>query len=534
MTSSVLNAGPNGQVNPGETVDLGVWAENVGVDIAYGVYGLLSSSDPYVSLVIDSSWYGNIPAGDSVISNPYYQFTIANDCPNNHAIGFDLEFHDSNDSIWMSHPSVMVYAPILTYQGVNIMNASGILDPGETVDLCVTLQNDGGASAENVTSTLSTNSQYITINDNTGSFGTIAAGDTANNSADPYNIAADSLTPTGTPADFQVIVTAGVYVDTLQFGIVIGKKHYYIWNPDPTPEPGQNIHTILGNLGFTGDYGTSLAADLSLYQSVFVCVGIYSNNHVISSTSPEATMLVDFLQNQNGNMYLEGGDVWYYDPPSGYNFCPLFGIDAVADGTSDLGPVVGENNAFTTGMNFNYGGENSWIDHINPTGTGFLIFHDGNDNYNCGVANDAGTYKTVGTSFELGLLTDGTAPSTRDALLDSIMNFFGIGGGTGVEEYAKITGLPLYTELAAVYPNPGIRVMNIRYGIAHESAVSLDLYDAAGRLVRTLAHGVTEPGYYTVRWDGCDNVGRHVPAGVYFVKLKSEDYVRVEKTILLR
>ena len=534
LSSTVLNAGANGQANPGETVDLGVWAENVGVSTANGIYGMLSTTDPYVSLVIDSSWYGNIPANDSAISNPYYQFNIANDCPDNHAIGFDLEFHDINDTIWMSHPGVVVYAPVLTYQSVSVVG-SGIIDPGATADIFITIQNEGGASAENVTSVLTAASPYITINDNLGNFGTIPAGDTANNSADPYNITASSSTPTGTIVDFQAIVTSGVYTDTLEFSLVIGKKHYYIWNPDPTPEPGQNMDSILTALGYSGDYGTNLAADLNMYQSVLVCVGIYSNNYVISSTSPEATALVNYLQNMNGRMYLEGGDVWYYDPPSGYNFCPLFGIQAVADGSSNMGPVVGEASTFTEGMNFNYGGENSWMDQINATGSGFLVFHDGNDNYNCGVANDAGNYRTVGTSFELGLLVDGALPSTREVLLDSIMHFFGIvNGGTGIEDYTNLSGVPLQTALAALYPNPGMRVMSIRYQLARASQVELMMYDAAGRLVRTIASGMAEPGYYTVMWDGRDDLGRRVPAGVYFVKLKTDDYNKVEKAVLLK
>ncbi|OQX50746.1 MAG: hypothetical protein B5M53_11830 [Candidatus Cloacimonas sp. 4484_209] len=70
-------------------------------------------------------------------------------------------------------------------------------------------------------------------------------------------------------------------------------------------------------------------------------------------------------------------------------------------------------------MSFSYSGENNWIDHISPMGSGFLIFENSSPAYDCGVANDAGTYRTVGTSFEFGGLTNGSPPST-------IMHFFGI------------------------------------------------------------------------------------------------------------
>jgi hypothetical protein len=310
------------------------------------------------------------------------------------------------------------------------------------------------------------------------------------------------------------------------------EEHYYIWNPDPTPTPGENMHTILTNLGYSGDYGTTLAPDLTQYQAVFVCVGIYSNNYVIDASSSEAAKLADFLENHSGRMYLEGGDVWYYDPPylGGYDFGPLFGINADSGGSGDLEPVVGENGVFTEGMNFSYEGENSWIDHINPTGTGFLIFHDGNDAYNCGVANDAGIYKTVGTSFELGLLTDNTPPSTRAVLLDSIMHFFGI--TPGVTETVKHSDLNYsYFE---VYPNPFSKLTYIKFQVpSSKSQVTIKIYDATGRLVRQWDNSTIGLSDHVI-WSGKDNRSRKLPQGVYFVKFTAEDFTKTQKIILLK
>jgi len=122
---------------------------------------------------------------------------------------------------------------------------------------------------------------------------------------------------------------------------------------------------------------------------------------------------------------MEGGDVWYYDPGiGGYNFAPLFGINPVADGYGDLSTIQGVSGTFTEGMSFSYEGENNYIDHIDATGSGFVIFSNLSPSYNCGVANDAGIYKTVGTSFEIGGLQDGIYPSTKENLVASIMGFF--------------------------------------------------------------------------------------------------------------
>lgn len=415
-------------------------------------------------------------------------------------------------------------------------NNNGRIDPGESADLTATIKNIGGVDFTNFNTTLECSDSYITVTDNGGYFGSIAVDSSKENSADPYTISASSATPPGHVAYFRLIATEAAFVDTFEFSLVIGSYHYLLWNPDDTPEPGMKMDSILTALGYTGQYSITLpsGADLGMYCAIFVCVGIYPANYVISTGSAEATALVNYL-NSNGRMYLEGGDLWYYDPlGSGYNFCPLFGITAVADGSNDLGPVVGENSAFTEGMNFFYTGENSFIDHINPTGTGFLIFHDGNNSYNCGVANDANAgYKTVGTSFELGALVDAGGVSTRAALLDSIMHFFGI--TTGVEE---ITKLELVTPTLTVSPNPFTSTTNIRYSILDSrfstEKSTMRIYDATGRLVKSfdLASSI-ENLESVLTWNGTDDRGRRLPAGVYMLMLETANVMQSHKIVLV-
>jgi hypothetical protein len=353
------------------------------------------------------------------------------------------------------------------------------------------------------------------------------------NTSDPYTVSASSSTPQGHVADFMLIANDGAFTDTFNFSFVIGSYHYILWNADPTAGPGTAMDSILTDLGYTGEYTTILpaSADLAMYRAIFVCVGIYPSNYVITAGSPEAAALEDYLT-AGGNMYLEGGDVWYYDPlGSGYNFCPLFGINATADGTSDGGPFVGQNTTFTEEMNFAYAGENSFIDHISPTGTGFLIFRDGDQMYDCGVANDANAgYKTVGLSFELGGLVDASGPSTREALLDSIMHFFGI--TTGIDEITKLDVKTLTMQLA---PNPFSNLIKISFSIGHSAErIALKIYDATGRMVRSLDPASSiENQVSSVIWNGTDTRGRRLPAGVYFVTLNTDTQSATQKIILV-
>jgi hypothetical protein len=532
-------AGGNGDgfVNPGESIDYGAWVKNVGTSTAQSVYGLISTVDTYVNITTDSSYFGNINAGDSSYANPEYAFSVANNCPNGQVVEFDFEFHDINDSVFASYAIFTVYAPVLVYEHSTVLDTNGFLEPGETCDILATLRNTGDATAVAVSGLLTTNSQYITVVDSIGSFGSITPGDTANNGSDPYTLTAAGSAPIGTVADFDLILTSGAYCDTLDFSLTIGKKHYYIWNPDATPTPGQNIHNILGGLGYSGDHDTTLTSDLSAYQSLFICLGVNPNNYFVSSATSHATAVQNFVQN-GGCAYLEGGDVWFNDPLyGGHNFGALFGISPAGNGMNNLGPLSGEPATFTQGMYFQYSGENNSMDYIMPSGSSFVIFHDDDNSYNCAIAYDEGTYKTVGTNFELGLLDDSLPPSTRAVLLDSIMHFFGITAGTGIEEYGKVSGVMMPTVLAQIYPNPFTGLLRIDYALAaqDQNAARLGIYDITGRLVCDLSNQLSAISHLSsITWDGRDELQRRVPAGVYFVKLNTDNYQAVRKTVLLK
>ncbi|MCA9753029.1 MAG: T9SS type A sorting domain-containing protein, partial [Gemmatimonadetes bacterium] len=60
------------------------------------------------------------------------------------------------------------------------------------------------------------------------------------------------------------------------------------------------------------------------------------------------------------------------------------------------------------------------------------------------------------------------------------------------------------------------------------------VYDLRGRRVRTLSEGDRAPGRYSLLWDGRDEAGASVAAGVYFVRLQTEHGAVARKLTLLR
>jgi len=101
----------------------------------------------------------------------------------------------------------------------------------------------------------------------------------------------------------------------------------------------------------------------------------------------------------------------------------------------------------------------------------------------------------------------------------------------GIEALRGLRGFKLYQS----YPNPTKGSVIIKFQLPVKTSVSLKVYDVSGRLVRTLkrVQGL-EPGVYTVRWDGRNDRGLRVPAGVYFYRLKTEEYTSTKKIVLIR
>ena len=98
---------------------------------------------------------------------------------------------------------------------------------------------------------------------------------------------------------------------------------------------------------------------------------------------------------------------------------------------------------------------------------------------------------------------------------------------------------PDTTALLANYPNPFNPETWIPYHLAHDTEVTLTIYDIKGAVVRRLDLGHQMAGYYADRikaayWDGRNNLGESVGSGVYFYQLQAEDFSAIRKMVILK
>ena len=109
------------------------------------------------------------------------------------------------------------------------------------------------------------------------------------------------------------------------------------------------------------------------------------------------------------------------------------------------------------------------------------------------------------------------------------------GGPSGVELKDLTVILPEDFVLEQNYPNPFNPSTTIRFFLPVRSRISLMVYDALGREVRTLLAGEErDRGTSSVVWDGRDNAGRPVASGAYFCTMRFGTFEKTAKMMLMK
>lgn len=77
--------------------------------------------------------------------------------------------------------------------------------------------------------------------------------------------------------------------------------------------------------------------------------------------------------------------------------------------------------------------------------------------------------------------------------------------------------VPLVTRFS-ITPNPFSQLAVIHFALSRPAQAELKIYNLRGQLIRTLGVDCKQAGEYHVPWEGCDDNGRHISAGIYFLR----------------
>ena len=170
----------------------------------------------------------------------------------------------------------------------------------------------------------------------------------------------------------------------------------------------------------------AVPADFGDYQAVFVCLGMYGFNHVL--TQNEGLLLQNYLISGK-NLYMEGGDTWYWDNLQGNwtSVHPMFNITPLGQDYSNVMTLIyGQNGSLAEGLTYEFSSNSDYHDYIDNEYPAVMVLksdHISNPGlFGRCVSHDAGNYKTIGSSIEFEELADGD--NTKVEYMAAILEFF--------------------------------------------------------------------------------------------------------------
>jgi hypothetical protein len=553
----------DGQLNPGETVDLLIELKNFGYQVANDVNLEIACDNPQVGLRESGPIaYGDLLPGQTAQAPSPLSFRVADGCPVGEAIQFELLVRSGLES-WRSLLTVSVTGPNLIYHAHELGGVGTRLDPGETGLLSITLVNRGSYTAEGpVSATLASEDYAVRIVDPYATYeSSIPPLGVASNAGDPFRVTAPQDCVPGRLAHLRVLLAFADGVrDTAHFNLEVGTADshdptgpdtygYLAYDHTDTGYPEApaydwiNINPAYGGPGTSvglGDFGYDqddtrtfdLPFPFTYYGETFERVSICSNGwlamgstylvnyrnwHLPSAGGP-AYMIAPFWD----NLYQSGsGRVYHWFDETHHRYVvawdnlrnhrgsALENFEVILYDPAHYPTLTGDgvivfqyatlNDTDTVQMYSTSGIQNG--DHT--SGITFSYFHQG---------------PPTAANYASGLAIKFTTQAPGEA---------GVGPQAGGD-----TGVRLL--LGQNRPNPVSTGTGIHFYLARPAPVSLRIHDVDGHLVRTLMAGPLAGGDHRIHWSGCDERGTRVPSGVYFYRLEADGLAAEKKLLVIR
>jgi len=495
----------DGVIDFGETIELSVSLHNMGLSDAIDVDAVLATGSSYVTLVVDESTYGAIPAGGTAANSPSFVFSVASDVPHGEPLELTLNVTETPGQLPLeAHATAPDYAVLVTAINDSAGDSDGVADPGETVGLTLEIANTGGCDSPDLDAVLQSGGYFVS-DPTPCSVGVVPVGGDVDVSGFSVQISPDcpeihvGLLPldlTG-PASYhvqrEVLLTVGPWYDTAEMDMG--------WA-----------------LGVAGDTATS-----GMWERVDPLGTIYNSQQV----QPEDDHTTDpghmCFVTANGTV---GGTAGEADVDGGTTtlLTPVFNVEGASSVTltywrwytNDLG---------------NNPGQDYWTVEVTADGSTWaqLEYTAGSNNIWLERSFDVGSFVPLTGTVQFRFIADDQSPgSLVEAAVDDIMVSI-IRPPTSVAEHL-ITDLSV---LAPCRPNPIGSGATLQFRLGAQTPVTIELYDLAGRRVRTLYAGAADAGEHRLDFRTVDQAGRRIAAGIYFVRMVTPTATQVRQVTVI-
>lgn len=376
-------------------------------------------------------------------------------------------------------------------------NANGVLDPGETATLRITLRNYGRGPATGITATLSSVDPAIMVVDDTANFPDINAWATGTSIAPDFTVQVSAMASGEHVLTLQ-ITSAGTPVQTSAFPIFIGPTETVYQEGFETTDGGW-VHSGALDDWRRATPGTKYGKP----DPVRAAVGLKAFGNDLTETTSWNT-----LYENNTNNAIES-------------------------------PAI--NCSGKSGVHLSFrrwlACEEALYDHATLKVNGTVIWTNQTNGHTFDtmwepmlydISAIADNNPAVRIRFELtsdaGLRLGGWS-------IDDVRVF--VPGTPSADAGDLAANLPRALEILTL-PNPADNGTSLRLSLPRAGRPAVWIADATGRRVRTITTDEMPAGIHDVLWNGTDDAGRRAARGVYFAKATLGGREVVTRFVLLR
>lgn len=211
-------------INPGETVSFDVTLKNTGMFTAENIQAIINCNNDYVTINNANANFGSIVADETAVVTEAFSITLDSDIPGGLEIRLDLTISDNDSNQWEDMIEEYSGAPKLNFTDYTVYDADGVLNPGETSDISLTLTNIGLVNAEDVSGVITCSNGNVVVNDSLGFFSLITTGNQGNNNSDKFNLTVNSYMIPGSQIPFNLhLYNSSGYDENVQIILNIGE-----------------------------------------------------------------------------------------------------------------------------------------------------------------------------------------------------------------------------------------------------------------------------------------------------------------------
>lgn len=540
----------NMEADCGETIKLKPILKNLGLDLASGVYAVLSSADLNMEIENDSISIGTIEVGSNLEAADWFTVSLASQIPDQYALDLVLEIFDGNSRMWVSKTVLLVNAPKIAMDRAMLNDLDGngnqIMDQGESFKLIVPVSNSGHKNAGAFTVSVTSSSSDISFEIINETKDTLDAGCT-------HFVEFE--------AQLLSSVNVGAYIP-VQFQLVFGEETFNMEQIFMVGIVGENFENASFNVYpwvFEGDAPWTIASES--YEGTHAAKSGVIDNYgksrmVLSIDVTEAGNISFFskVSSENNYDYLR----FYVDETEKEEWC------GEVDWASHAYPLtVGPHTLvweYSKDVSLANGSDCAWVDNIvfppsQLTAGGGLMLSVQNiskymsanqmDSLSVDLINLSQNAAALSFSFNPapeGWLTLSEADQSIPALEELEAKLYFNTNGLNPGEYKtnllvvsndtlvvpvllkviEYSGLekPHRNSIGLVaFPNPFVNQINIELG-GNIDVISASIFDIQGREIRRFS-GI-ETGKPVLIWDGNSQNGQKVAAGIYFCVVKTK------------